>query len=169
VGGKVVLLILLTLIMCAQSPSAELKSACEERAQKVLRTLESNNSLRYALERGNRGDCIHQPWMDNMQRLGIKQASFLIEYSWKHGKVSFKIKSVTYFQRYYPDSDEYVIKGRRLHEIERSGLAQELSDAVLARVRKGPFAIHHPDQVDTDEFQANVLDDESLPVIDRIF
>jgi hypothetical protein len=75
------------------------KSSCEERARQVLKSLTPDNALRHALEQGQRGDCVRQSWMDKMQQLGIKQASFLIEYSWKKEKVSFKIKNTRLLAR----------------------------------------------------------------------
>lgn len=165
---NVLMTIILVVSVIAQSPIADTKSACEERAQKVMRTLEADNMLRHALERGERGDCIHQSWMDTMRTFGIKQASFLIEYSWKHGEVTFKVKKISYLTAYYFHYDR-AIKGQRLREIQRSGLERELVDVVLARVKKGPFAVHHSDQVAKDAFEENLLDDESLPALGMIF
>jgi len=165
---NVLFLLILGVTVAAQSPVPDSKSVCEEHAQNVMRTLESDNALRHALEEGERGDCIHQPWMDTMRRFGIKQASFLIEYSWKRDKVTFNVKKISYLTYYYSHYDQ-AIRGRTLRAIKRSGLERELIDIVLARVKKGPFSVRHFDQVAKDVFEENLLDDESLPPLGMIF
>jgi len=144
------------------------KSACEQRAQSVMRSLEPDNSLRRALENGDRGDCIHQPWMDTMRRFGIKQASFLVEYSWKREEVTFRVKKISYLAHYYSHYDR-AITGRTLREIKQTGLERELIEVVLANVKKGPFAVRHADQVAEDVWEENLLDDEALPALGAIF
>ena len=144
------------------------KPACEQRAQSVMRSLEPNNSLRHALENGERGDCIHQPWMDTMRRFGIKQASFLVEYSWKRDKVTFRVKKISYLTHYYSHYDR-AITGRTLREIKKSGLERELIEVVLEKVKKGSFAVRHADQVARDVWEENLLDDEALPPLGAIF
>jgi hypothetical protein len=153
----------------AQQPNIT-KQACEDRATQIVKTLEPDNSLRRAVEQGDRGNCIRQSWMDKMQRFGIKQASFLIEYSWKNDAVSFKIKSTSYLRFYYFNYDTGAIKDKKvLREIRESGLEQELQEAILARVKTSAFAKREKNAVKRDIFEANLLDDEALPVLDIIF
>lgn len=133
-----------------------------------MRSLEADNSLRHALEKGELGDCVHQPWMDTMRRFGIKQASFLVEYSWDRDTLTFNTKKITYLTTYYSHYDR-AISGRTLRDIQGTGLQRELKNIVLARVRKGPFAVRHPDQVAKDVWEENILDDEALPAIGAIF
>jgi len=146
------------------------KSACEERVQQVLKSLEPDNSLRRVLEQGQRGDCVRKPWMNKMQQFGIRQASFLIEYSWKKERVSFEIKNTSYLKHYYSNYDAGRIKDRKLlREIRESGLEHELREAILARAQSSVSAKRGKDQVARDVFEANLLDDEALPVLDVIF
>src|SRR5215471_16462105 len=102
------LLLALVLSVPGQSSVSDNKSACEQRAQIVMRSLEPDNALRQALESGERGDCVHQLWMDTMHRFGIKQASFRVEYSWERNKVTFNIKRVTYLTTYYSQYDRAI-------------------------------------------------------------
>jgi hypothetical protein len=146
----------------------DVKSDCELRAVQVAGTLEDGNFLRHAIEQGQRGDCIHQEWMDDMRRYGVRQASFLIEYSWRHEVVTFKIKKITFLSSYYSHYDKG-IGGEVLKQIRKSGLEAVLVTVVLERVKKSAFATRHKDQVLRDKFEANVLDDEALPVLDIIF
>jgi hypothetical protein len=164
----ITLLLALVVSIFGQTSIPDDKSLCEQRAQTVMRALEPDNSLRHALESGERGDCIHQPWMDTMRRFAIKQASFRVQYSWKHDKVTFTVKKVSYLTHYYSHYD-LAITGRTLREIKQSGLERELIEVVLSRVRTGPFAVHHPDQVAKDVWEENLLDDEALPALGAIF
>ena len=165
-------IIILSLLLNSnlQKPNQATKAACEERAQLVLKSLEPDNSLRHALEQGQRGDCVHKPWMGKMRQFGIRQASFLIEYSWKRQRVSFKIKHTSYMKHYYSNYDTGQIKDRKLlREIRESRLEQELRETILASVQSSVFAKRGKDQVARDVFEANLLDDEALPVLDIIF
>ena len=167
---KIAFIILSLLVVLHVQQSNEAKSACEERAQQGLKSLTPDNALRHALEQGQRGDCVHQSWMDKMRRFGIKQASFLIEYSWQKERVSFNIKKTSYLREYYSNYDSGRIKdGKLLREIKKSGLEQELRDVILARVKRSVFAKREKDQVARDVFEANLLDAEALPVLDIIF
>jgi hypothetical protein len=152
-----------------QEPKGD-TSTCEERARQVLQSLEPDNSLRRALEQGQRGDCVRKLWMDKMRQLGVKQVSFLVEYSWKKGEVNFKIKGASYSKHYYTNYDADIIKDRKLlRAVRESGLEQELRDALLQELRTSVFAKRRKDQVARDKFLANLLDDEALPVLDIIF
>ena len=163
-----IIFLILSVIVATQSAAPDSKSACEERAQQVMRTLEPSNMLRHALENGQRGDCIHQPWMDTMRRFGIKHVSFLVEYSWKHDRVTFKVKSVLYFPTYYSWTDR-PLQGRILDEIEKSGLKSQLISAVLARVEKGPFTVRQPLQNAKGIWEESLFDDEALPAFGTEF
>lgn len=146
------------------------KQSCEDRALQIAKTLETDNFLRRSIEQGDRGKCVRQSWMNEMQKFGIKQASFLIEYSWKNGKLNFKIKSTSYLRFYYSNYDTGEIKDKNLlREIKESGLEQELQEIILARVKTSAFATYKKGQVKRDVFEANILDDEALPVLDIIF
>lgn len=138
-------LILFTLFLISTTNGQELnnesKTACEQRAKSVLKELKESNSdnffLREMLEHGDRGDCIHHSWMDEMRQLKIKQAWFVIEYKWKNKQVIFKIKRVSYLSNYLSDE----IKDKDLlRRIIEGGLDKKLSDVVLGEAKKSPFA-----------------------------
>src|ERR1044072_7706472 len=133
--------LILSLLLCSNAQLLEVaKSLCEERAQQVLKSLAPDNPLRLALERGHRGTCIRQPWMDKMQQFGIKQVSFLVEYSWERGKVSFKITEINYHRDYYSYQDDMIKDRKLLRRIKGSGLEKELRDTIMAMVKSSPFA-----------------------------
>jgi hypothetical protein len=71
---------------------------------------------------------------------------------------------------YYSNYDAGRIKDRKLlREIRESGLEQELRETILASVQSSVFAKRGKDQIVRDVFEANLLDDEALPVLDVIF
>ena len=146
------------------------KASCEERSEQISKSLEADNALRHALEQGQRGDCLHKSWMDRMRQFGIKQASFLIEYSWRKERVSFKIKSTGYWKSYYSNNRGDEINDQQLlREIRESGLEQELGEAILTSLQNSVFAKREKNRASPDRFLANLLDDEALPVLDIIF
>ncbi|MEP7075497.1 MAG: hypothetical protein ABI878_06770 [Acidobacteriota bacterium] len=167
---KSVFLILCFVVVAVGQQSEETKRVCNERAVNIAETLERVNPLRIAIQQGQRGDCIRQIWMDKMQKFGVKQASFLVEYSWGNSRVKFKVKSVGYYRFYFSASDASEIKDKKLlREIKLSGLGQELNDVVIAQAKNSAFATYKKGQVKRDEIGANLLDDEALPAFWLIF
>ena len=167
---KIVFLVLLLVLSANAQQANELKRECEARALEIAKTLESSNVLRNAIERGSRGDCIRRPWMEKMRKFGIKQASFVIKYSWKNRKVTFKIVSTSYLRFYYSNYDTGRIKDKNLlREIEESGLKQELEEAILAEQKTSAFAVYDKERLKQDSYEANILDDEALPALYAVF
>jgi hypothetical protein len=171
-----IVILSLPLIASGQSPSAGgPNSAAEIRAQEILRSLESNNTLRYQLERGARGDGIHHAWMDLMKRYGIRQASFVLEFKWNDRVESVKIKKVVYVRHYYR-YDTQVKDGDLLRQVRDSGLEQDLHEAILVRARESVPEIvksfertigKHRRKVQGTLY-LNILDDEVLPILDEM-
>ena len=142
------------------------KQSCEARAVQIAQALDRDNMLRWAIESGEKGDCVRQPWMDEMKQLGIKQVTFLVEVSWKEDKARFKIKSTDYLQTYYRFYDTDIIRNKtKLQEIEKSRLARKLQDVIIAKLKGSRFAIREKGSTSKDDFEANLLDDEALPVL----
>lgn len=163
-------LLLILLITCysnAQSIESNEDNLCRKRALEITGKLESNNPLRIAVERGQTGNCIRQTWMDLMEKQGIKRIAILIEYSWKNQKVKFNIKNIIYQTSYFSENIEDKVK---LNEINKSGLDKKIEAVALEKAEKSVFA-KKPDrnEVGSDEFQIDLLVDESLPELFWIF
>jgi hypothetical protein len=147
----------------------------ENRVQGVLKSLESDNTLRLALERGDRGDGIHHSWMDGMKRYGIRQASFVIGFKWNDGVRALKIREASYLRHYYR-YDSRVRDRDLLRQVNESGLGRELRDAVLARARADvPRIMENVRQTAGARpskahgtLYLNLLDDEALPILDEM-
>jgi hypothetical protein len=168
-------LILLCLLLCLPSPQVKdtgTSAACEERARQVLKSLPDGDDLRRALEQGQRGDCVHQPWVDALKRLGIKRVSFAVSYRINGEKASLKIGGIFYYRDYAHETRDVIKDGRLLREIKKVGLEGQLRAAVLKRqegwvdyVRK---EVGYRRGVARGEMEANLLDDEALPVLDYL-
>ncbi|MCA1594059.1 MAG: hypothetical protein LC754_15695 [Acidobacteria bacterium] len=175
---RLVFLILLSLpfIVNGQSSSVRgLEPAAENRVQGILKGLESDNTLRFSLERGDRGEGIYHAWMGKMRQLGIKQASFVIGFKWKGGVEGLKIKNISLLRQYYRYDTQ--IKDRNLLRLVRDiGLEQELREAILIRARAAvPQIMKNVSQTaNVNPHRAhgtlylNLLDDEALPILDEM-
>lgn len=161
-GYFVILLVLALPCMCAQ------QSEPEERARRVLETLEPDNTLRYALEGGHRGTGPHHAWMDRMQGQGIKQASYVIRFVWTPRARKLDIEKTFYLTRYYR-FDTKITDESKLKVIERSGLKRALERAILSRAREdlAQTARKMKTRWLCGVLYLNLLDDEVLPILDE--
>ncbi|HKO96561.1 MAG TPA: hypothetical protein VJU86_06205 [Pyrinomonadaceae bacterium] len=146
----------------------------DERIKHVFSNLackESQQAIGYdffveALRRGERGDGVRYPWMDKMHKLGIKQAYLVVHFSYKNGAYSYKVEKIDYLRRYYCREDE-VQAGELLKQIRRSGLEQELKDAIIAKLKKYERP-YQAGNVTEGESHHYLLDDEHLPGVDFV-
>jgi hypothetical protein len=164
-----ILFLSLPIIVSGQQspPESNLNPAAESRMQEILKGLESNNSLRYALERGARGDGIHYAWMDTMRRYGVKQASFVITFKWKDGVESLKIKKV-FFLRHYYRYDTQIRERNLLQQFRTVGLEREVRDAILTRAKADLAQRLGKQRQARGTLYLNLLDDETLPILDEM-
>jgi hypothetical protein len=163
-----VLLVLAVPCLWVVGAVAQSQSRDEQRVRRVLETLEPNNSLRYALEKGHRGTGPHQAWMDQMQRQGIKQASYVIRFTWSPENRKLDIEKTHYLTHYYR-FDTKITDEVKLNEINQSGLKQALEGAILTRAREDltQTASKMKTQWLCGALYLNLLDDEVLPILDE--
>lgn len=176
--SKLVLAILLSLpvIVNGQSSSVRaLEPAAEGRVKEILKGLESDNTLRFPLERGIRGEGTHYAWMEKMRQLGIKQASFKVGFAWNDKVERLRIKNISMLRQYYRYDTQ--IKDRSfLRRVRVSGLEQELREAILLRARAAVPQIMQNLSRTTNAnprrargtLYLNLLDDEALPMLDEM-
>ena len=119
-----------------------------------------------SIKKGQRGDGVRYPWMDKMRELGIKQAFFVVQFSYKNGSYKYRVKEVDYLRDYYC-YDREVTGGKLRGEIRKSGLERELKDAILARIKRFEQP-YQPGTVTEGELYHYLLDDENLPIVDFI-
>ena len=157
-----------TIVSGQQSPPvSNLNPAAESRVQEILKSLESDDTLRHSLERGSRGDGIHYAWMDTMRRYGVKQASFVISFRWKDGVESLKIKKVSFLRQYYR-YDTQITDRSLLQQLRTVGLEREVRAAILMRAI-GNLRGHRlgSQRQARGTLYLNLLDDETLPILDE--
>jgi hypothetical protein len=140
----------------------------DERIRRILERLESDNPLRFALERGLRGSGRHHAWMNQMQKLGVKQAAYRIRFNWKKQDGILDVVDVKYLQRYY-QYQTAITEQSLLNQIRDSGLEEELRNEILLRARA--FVVEKVNASDDDQLcgtlYINLLDDEVLPILDE--
>lgn len=140
------------------------KSSQDDFIAEVMQTLDKSNVLRIALEKGDRGDGVHYPWMDQMKKLGIKQVSVVIDFQWNGSTVRTSVTRVSYHQKYY-QYNVIIAQPDTLRNIESSNLEIALRTESLCRANNHLSQIlkGHPSAKGT--AYINLLDDERLPVL----
>lgn len=140
----------------------------DEHVRQVIESLEQDNTLRFALERGDRGNGVHYFWMDMMKQQGIKQASFRIRFVWCSGSEKLEITDIKYLRQYYR-FDTAINDRSVLSKVRYSGLKQALSDEILtrARVDLNQRARALGSNTICGTLYLNLLDDEFLPILDE--
>ncbi len=107
-----------------------------------------------------------------MKRFGVRRVSFSISYRINKEKASLKIGGIFYYRDYLHKSRDVIKDKRLLREIKRGGLEEQLRAAVLKRlegwvdsVRKD---VRYKGGGAQGEMEADLLDDEALPVLDYL-
>jgi hypothetical protein len=166
--------IIFFLVIVAHSPLAHqaqtvtLQQTSDERVQRVIASLEPDNTLRVALERGDRGRGEHKGWMDKMRPLGVKQAAYKIRFVWSTAYKKLEIQNSTYLRHYYR-FDSKISKRSTLKRIAQSGLEKALARAILSRARQNlnQRAGDLQSKWLCGLLYLNLLDDEALPILDE--
>jgi hypothetical protein len=144
------------------------EQTAEARVRQVLESLEPDNTLRFALERGDRGTGERRAWMGKMKEQHVKQASFRIHFFWGLKQKELRIADVKYLRRYYR-FDSQINDRTALRRIRKSGMERDLTKAILLRAR----AFMARQERDLRLKRAcgvlflNLLDDEVLPILDE--
>jgi len=148
-------------------PQQTTQAPSDDHIQQILRTLEPDNTLRWALEKGGRGDGVHYSWMDAMRQFGFKQAAFEIHFQSALRKNDLKITAIKYLRQYYR-YDRAIADATMIEQIRASGLEETLSSEILSRSRIFLIQQNH-DLGLTNScgiLYVNLLDDEVLPILD---
>jgi hypothetical protein len=140
----------------------------DERVRQILESLERDNTLRFALERGDRGSGMHYAWMDKMGQQGIKQASFRIRFHGGRQSRKLKIADIKYLRQYYR-FDTAIDNQSIIEQIRASGLEQELRNEILRRAKSNLAQRKYDLRLSKicGTLYLNLLDDEVLPILDE--
>jgi len=150
-----------------QTPNCR-SAAVDAHIKDVIAKLPPDSSMRRALEKGDRGDCIHQPWMDRMKQYGIKQAGFLIGFSRGRQGFTFKVLAATYSTDYADDAAAIIHDRKLLKRIRDEGIEQELRDAVLQKAKQFFSLTWRAGQGEHGKWGESLVDDETLPTLGYI-
>jgi alanine racemase len=164
----------LVIVALAHSPCAQqaqtvtLPQSSDEHVQRVIASLEPDNTLRVALERGDRGRGAHMAWMDKMRRLGVKQAAYKIRFVWGTAYKKLDIQDSTYLSHYYR-FDSKISDKSTLKQIGKNGLEKALAREILFRARQNlnQRASDFHSKWLCGLLYLNLLDDEVLPILDE--
>jgi hypothetical protein len=140
----------------------------DEQVRQILESLEQDNTLRFALERGDRGSGVYYAWMDKMRQQKVKQASFRIRFAWCPKNKRLDITDTKYLRQYYR-FDTRIDHRSALKEIRESGLEQALTDEILIRAKANltQRARDLRSNWICGTLYLNLLDDEILPILDE--
>jgi hypothetical protein len=107
---------------------------------------------------------LFQTWDEQEEKLIWHH--FVVHLSYENGAYKYKVKQIDYLQEYYCSGGKKM-SGKLLREIHKSGLEQELKDAIIARIKKYERP-YKPEYVKSGESYHYLLDDEYLPIIDYV-
>jgi hypothetical protein len=166
--SAVVMVVLACSPYAQQVQTVALPQSSDEHVQGVIASLERDNTLRVALERGDRGHGAHKAWMDKMSRLGVKQAAYKIRFVWSTAYKKLEIQDSSYLRHYYR-FDSKISERSTLKRIGESGLEKALAIAILSRARQNlnQRASGLQSKWLCGLLFLNLLDDEVLPVLDE--
>jgi len=165
--------ILFPVILLLFSVSVHSQSVCsEEQIQKAKLFAQTTTSttLKFQIERGNFGDCIHHQWMNKMRNTDIKTTVAVVVFSWQDGFKKLQVEEMNFSKNY----DFSYIKDKKLLKlIETSGLKEDLKDAFTSRAESVlsniiPNAKKSLNKKDSDvtkgKIYLHLFDDEILPL-----
>jgi hypothetical protein len=111
----------------------------EQRIHSIIAELPDRSALKQELLNGARGKGLHQPWMDDMRRQGIRRAVVRISINFdQRGRPKhIAIKSIMFYHDY--DDAQPFSDTKRLEVIHSSGLEQTLSKLALELAAHGAW------------------------------
>jgi len=119
-------------------------AAAQEHIRQVIDSLPVDSSLRRTLEAGRFGNGIHEPWMDDMRREGVKEVALEVRGRWLEffGFSPKKVARILYRSKYEGPKAQ-ITDSAWLGRIRASGLEQELEAVALGRAKRAtPMRMH---------------------------
>lgn len=105
--------------------------------KEIATSLPTDDALRNAIQGGRRGTGVHESWMDDMKREGIREARFEVKGTWWRA-FGFWPSHLTrgVYRRSYSSPGSQIINENALQKLRSSGLEREL-ETVAIRKSKG--------------------------------
>ena len=157
--------VLVTVATQGAQVAHEPEPSVEEHIRDIVKELPIGSALRQQLLRGARGNGLHQPWMDDMRKEGVKRAVIQVGIRFdRHGRAKQMIlKRIEFYTGY--DGGIPVSDAAKLNEIRSSGLGQALTNLALQRAAHGAWIDVPRPRPEPFDGGANLefYDDEWLP------
>jgi hypothetical protein len=163
-----ILVLLLTFIAQTSRTQTEAPNAptVEDHIRDVIRELPPDSALRRNLLQGARGNGVHESWMDEMRKQGIRRIIMWIDINFdsKGRPKKLSLNRTEYFAHY--EDGMPISSGVLISTIRTTGIEKELGELALERARHG-FWVDLP-RPKPDPFlggaHVEFLDHEWLPV-----
>lgn len=157
--------VLLTVAMQGAQVTSEPEQGIEQHIRNIVSGLPADSALRRELLSGARGNGLHQPWMDDMRKEGVKKAVIQVGIHFdRHGRAKRMVLAGAQFYTDY-DGETPISDAAKLNEIRSSGLEHVLEDLALQRAAHGAWTdVPHPRPEPFDGgARLEFFDDEWLP------
>lgn len=117
----------------AQKPDA----ATEEWIKEVAASLPADEPLRNLIERGYRGNGIHEYWMDGMKKEGVKEVVVDVKGVWYRfgGFRPGRVARIVY-RWDYSRPDSQIVDDVKLESLEKNGLQKELQAVAIKKSKR---------------------------------
>jgi hypothetical protein len=159
--SKIVLIILCSILTVNAQYSNSTNQSCNQHNQQILKLLNADNTLSWALKRNLTGDGILQLWMKKMKLSNVKHATAVVGFDYQGQEIKLSLQAMNFYNQYYYFGSEAQIKN--INEADNSlnealrlpffNKALELIDSFKIKNKScGRLYLH-------------LLDDGCLPVI----
>ena len=159
--SKIVFIILCSILAVNAQSSTNTNQVCKQHNQEVMKTLDADNTLLWAIKRNETGDGILQSWMNKMKLSGVKHSTAVVDFEYQGQELKLSLQQMNFYTRYYYFGSEAQIKNI---SNESKSLNNEL---------KIPFFNKALELIDSFKIKNNscgrlylhLLDDACLPII----
>jgi hypothetical protein len=135
--GKVSLALLAAMVF-SPSQNAGSSAPSQDHVKQVILSLPPDSEMRHDLERGDRGDGVHYPWMDRMKQLGAKRTRILLDFTWSTWRgrpVDIRVRRIALYNSYDEDCGQ-ISNPQQLTLIKKAGLEAELERFAIEETPK---------------------------------
>ena len=137
-------------------------AAAQIHIRQVIDSLAPDSLVRRTLEDGHFGTGIHEPWMDDMKRAGVKVTMFEVHGVWR---VSTRFQPQTtkrlIYRKKYDGPGSQITDVRELARFQESGLQAKLQDAAFQEATKAFWIGDHvPEEGEACIVEIYLFDDE---------
>ena len=137
----------------------------EEHIRQVIHSLPADSEMRAELERGDRGDGIHHPWMDYMRDRGIRRARAFLSFSWRGRPTNIHVERMAFFKAYDMNCSQ-ISDPAVLNLIKSSGLYDALGGFAADQTARSRWTyLDKKPKASEGTAILDLLDDEWLPVL----